>query len=293
MLSKELIKQIRYLEFKAKHLVTNVLAGEYSSAFRGQGMEFDKVREYFEGDDIRSIDWNVTARMSSPFVKVYSEERELTLMLIIDVSPSLEFSSEKNFKTKLVAELAAILAFMATKNKDKVGLLIFSDHVEKFVPPQKGMSHIWHIIRTILAHKSKGSNKTDISGALSYFANVCKKRSMCFVISDFYSKDYHKSLQQIARKHDVTCVQMLDEREVEIPNIGNVSFVNPENKQVVSVNSGSSKFREMFMQKSQAEQEKLKLQFLRSGADFFTIDTKNSVVNPLVGYLKKREHRSR
>ena len=185
MLSPEIIKQIRHIQFKAGHLVTDALAGEYSSAFKGLGMEFDKVREYTEGDDVRTIDWNVTARMNQPFVKVYREEREMTLMLMVDVSASLNFGTTRKFKNEIAAELAAILAFLATKNNDKVGLIVFSDHVEQFMPPQKGRAHIWRIIRAVLTHKSHGRT-TDIKCAFDFLAKVSPRKSMCFLLSDFY-----------------------------------------------------------------------------------------------------------
>ena len=246
MLSKELIKKIHRIQLKAGKLVTDALAGEYSSAFRGQGMEFDKVREYISGDDIRSIDWNVTARTSVPHIKVYREEREMTLMLLVDVSSSLKFGTSRYFKIELAAELAAILAFMATRNQDKVGLVIFSDHVEKYIPAKKGRSHIWQIIRTVLAHESQGK-KTNIASALEFVTKVCKRHAMSFVISDFYCSGYEKALRQIAKHHELICVKIEDSSEFNMPKCGIVDFVDTESGQIMAVDTGSKKFQKDFV----------------------------------------------
>ena len=195
MLNPEIIKQIKYIQLKAGRLVTDALAGEYSSAFKGLGMEFDKVREYHAGDDTRSIDWNVTARMNDPYVKVYREERELTIMLLVDVSASLGFGTSGRFKNEIAAELAAVLAFLATKNNDKVGLVLFSDHVEQYISPQKGRSHIWRIIRSVLTHKSQGT-KTRIDTALSHFLRVCKRKTTAFYFLIFVHRAIRKHFKQ-------------------------------------------------------------------------------------------------
>lgn len=290
MLSSKIIKQIRNIELKAGRLVTDALAGEYISAFRGVGMEFEKVREYQAGDDVRTIDWNVTARVNAPYVKIFREERELTLMLLVDVSPSQSFGTTGKFKHETATELAAILAFLATKNNDKVGLILFSDHVEQFIPPKKGRSHVWKIIRQVLTHSGKGK-RTDVKGALDYFNRVCKRKSMCFLLSDFCAENYEKSMELAAHRHDLICVDIKDEREQVLPASGLITFRDSETGENLLVDTSDSVFRKTFMQTVQIE-EKKRLDFLRRHKiDYFAVNTEDSVVQPLIRYMHFRDRR--
>ena len=292
MLPKEILAQIKHIQLKAGYLVTDALAGEFSSAFKGSGVELDKVREYTEGDDVRAIDWNVTARMNYPFIKIYKEERELTLMLMIDVSSSLNFGTTGKFKNEVAAELAAVLAFLATKNNDKVGLIIFSDHVEHYIPPKKGRSHIWMIIRTILTHKSKGT-KTHLKSACDFMVQICKKKSACFLLSDFICETRSKALSQIARRHNLVCVGINDQREQKMVPCGYTSFVDLETGRTMMVDTYSKKFREIFAQKRINEKESLLKEFKRNKIDYFEVNTKDSLVTPLIRYIRKRERQKR
>lgn len=290
MLSPKLIKQIRNIEIKAGRLVTDALAGEYVSAFRGVGMEFDKVREYEAGDDVRTIDWNVTARVNVPYVKIFREERELTLMLIVDVSPSQAFGSTGKFKHETATELAAVLAFLATKNNDKVGLILFSDHVEQFIPPKKGRSHVWRIIRQVLTHRGKGQ-RTDMKGALDYFNQVCKRKSMCFLLSDFCVENYEKSLELAAHRHDLICVDIKDAREQEVPASGLIQFQDSETGENLLVDTSDPNFRKEFTEMVRKVEKKRLDFFRRHKIDFFSVNTEDSVVQPLIRYMHLRERR--
>lgn len=288
MLSQDIIKQIRHIQLKAGRLVTDALAGEYSSVFKGMGMEFEKVREYVEGDDIRAIDWNVTARMNAPFVKVFREERELTLMLLVDVSPSLVFGTTGKFKNEIAAELTAILAFLAIKNNDKVGLILFSDHVEQFIPPKKGRSHIWRIIRSVLTHKSNGK-KTDINVAFDYLANICHRKSMCFLLSDFHTTGFEKSLRQVSKRHELICVGVSDLRESIIASCGVVDFVDAETGERFVLDTNSSRVKKLFEENRTLSIKKL-TKLLRSyKIDYFEVSTNESVISPLIRYMRQRE----
>ena len=289
MLSKEIIAQIQRIQLKAGHLVTDALAGEYSSAFKGLGIELEKVREYLEGDDVRSIDWNVTARMNAPFVKVYKEEREQTVMLMIDVSSSLMFGTSGRFKNETAAELAAILAFLATKNNDKVGLLVFSDEVERYIPPQKGRAHIWRIIREVLTHKAKPGAGTDLKSACDFMARISKRKAMCFLLSDFYSEGFEKPLSQIAKRHDLVCVGIHDEREEFLLPQGIFSFEDAETGEILTVDSYNKSLRENFKMTQELEKKKLVKFFRKNKIGHFEVSTKSSPINPLVQYIRRRE----
>lgn len=290
MLSSKIIQQIRHIELKAGHLVNDALAGEYVSVFRGVGMEFDKVREYEPGDDVRTIDWNVTARVNSPYVKIYKEERELTLMLLVDLSSSQSFGSTGCFKNEAATELAAILAFLATKNNDKVGLILFSDHVEHFIPPKKGRSHVWRIIREIFTHKAKGTG-TNLKTALDYFNSVSKRRSLCFLLSDFYSENYEKSLELAAHRHDLICVNISDPSERELPKSGLVELQDAETGEYLLVDTDDERFRTAFKVRVEKAEEQRRLFFQRQKIDFFSVNTEHSVVQPLIRYIHQRERR--
>ena len=292
MLSSELIKKIQLIQLKAGRLVTDALVGEYSSTFKGQGMEFDKVREYIPGDDIRSIDWNVTARTTLPHIKIYREEREMTLMLLVDVSSSLRFGTSGSFKNELVAEIAAILAYMAIRNQDKVGLIIFSDHVEKYIPAKKGRSHIWSIVRTLLTHKSKGT-KTNISVALDFMAKMCKRHATSFIVSDFYSDSYETSLKQLSKRHEIICILMDDRCDFELPKCGLVDLVDAESGDTIVVDMGDKRVRKNFNKIQKQERSKQENLFRRCKVDFFNCYSSQSVIDPLIKYMHKRERRIR
>ncbi len=288
METKELIQLVRRIEIKTKGLVNEVFSGEYHSAFKGRGMEFAEVREYQHGDDIRSIDWNVTARFSHPFVKIFEEERELTIMLIVDVSGSLAFGSAEKSKQRISAEISSILAFSAMKNNDKVGLILFSDRIEKFVPPKKGRSHVLRIIREILSYKPEG-NKTDIKLALEYFNSTIKKRSISFLISDFIAKDYEKIIKIVARKHDLVGIILEDIREKDLPKIGLVKFLDLETNQTRFIDLSDDFVQKFIFEKNLKRENEINRIFKLGGIDSIKIQTNESYIPPLVKFFKKRE----
>ncbi len=288
MLSKEIIQQIKQIQLKAGHLVTEALSGEYSSAFKGLGMEFDKVREYTAGDDVRTIDWNVTARMNQPFVKVFREERELTIMLLVDVSGSLQFGTTKRMKNELAAELAAVLAFLATKNNDKVGLILFTDHVEQYIPPQKGRSHVWRIIREVLTFEGQ-KKSTNISSALDFLMQVTKRRCSCFLLSDFCTSGYEQSLKFASKRHDLTCISFLDKGETALSDCGIVELFDAESQENITVNTSSQSIRDHFSQFYKNSTDARQNLFFRLGLDHFSVSTTDSVVTPLLKYIRRRE----
>lgn len=286
----ELLKKVRKIEIKTKGLSEQVFSGEYHSAFKGRGMAFSEVREYTAGDDIRSIDWNVTARFNHPYIKIMEEERELTVMLMIDISGSENFGTNQQLKQELITEISAVLAFSALKNNDKIGAILFTDKIEKFIPPKKGKSHALQIISAILSTEptSKG---TDISFVLSYFTNMIKKRSIAFVISDFYDKDFEKALKLANRKHDVVALNIHDEKEFELPNVGLIRLADNETGESRWINTWSKKERLAFKANALKYQDRIKNIFLRSGVDFASFNTGESFVKPLMNLFKKREMR--
>jgi len=290
MLSPEIIKKIKRIQLNAAHLVTDALAGNYTSAFKGQGMEFDNVREYFPGDDVRGIDWNVTARMNEPYIKVLREEREMSLMIMVDVSASQWIGTTTETKQEAAAELAAILAYLATKNKDKVGLVVFSDHVEHYIPPAKGRAHIWGIIRAVLTHESKGQ-ATNIGEALDFLNSVTKRQNVCFVISDFWADDYERSLKLVARRHDMTCVRVHDPIEKRFENAGIVGFQDAETGEALFLDTSSLKVRNAYAHEEEQRDQDLQTLFRKNNIKTFAISTKESVVAPLVAYMKNRKRR--
>ncbi len=288
METKELLKQVRRIEIKTKGLVNEVFSGEYHSAFKGRGMEFAEVREYQPGDDIRTIDWNVTARFNHPFVKVFEEERELVVMLIIDMSGSQSFGSGEKKKQRIAAELSSVLAFSAMKNNDKVGLILFTDRIERFVPPKKGRSHVLRIIREILSFVPEG-NGTDIKSALEYFNGVIKKRSISFLVSDFIDENYDKILKVVARKHDLIGVILEDEREVELPGIGLTKMKDLETGEIRYIDLSNKKVREYFSSVVNKRRREVNQLFRLSGIDVIKINSRESFIKPLVQFFKKRE----
>lgn len=290
MLTKELLKQVRQIEIRTKGLVNQVFSGEYHSVFKGRGMEFSEVREYQFGDDIRNIDWNVTARFGHPYIKVFEEERELTVILMVDLSGSLMFGSVSKTKQRIAAELSAILAFSALKNNDKVGLILFTDKIEKFVPPRKGRKHVLRIIREVLSFEPEGK-ATNLRGALEYMNNTIKKRSIAFLISDFMDEGYEKILRIVGRKHDLVGIVLDDRREKEIPNIGLVKLSDAETGEERWIDTSSDRVRRQ-MQIYIKEKEKIrKSVFITSRLDSVEVTTGSNYIQPLVQFFRRREKR--
>lgn len=289
--ANELLKKVRKIEIKTKGLSQNIFAGEYHSAFKGRGMTFSEVREYQYGDDIRDIDWNVTARHNHPYIKVYEEERELTVMLLIDVSGSRNFGAVGEEKRQMIAEIAATIAFSAIQNNDKIGVIFFSDRIEKFIPPKKGRRHILFIIRELLdfTPESKG---TDIGGALRYMTDALKKRCTTFVISDFIdSHDYYTALTIANNKHDVTAIQVYDKRDAQLPDVGLMRVVDLETGADRWVNTSSAKVRQTFNKWWYERQQTMIERFNRSRVEHASITTDEDFVKALIALFKKRELR--
>lgn len=288
METSELLKKVRKIEIKTRGLTNQIFAGEYHSAFKGKGMAFSEVREYQFGDDVRTIDWNVTARFNHPFVKIFEEERELTVMLLIDVSGSKNFGTQKQWKTDLITEIAAVLSFSAIQNNDKIGVIFFSNQIEKFIPPKKGRKHILRIIRELIDFKPQNRG-TNIAEALRYFTNVIKKRSTAFVISDFIdNKNFADALRIANYKHDLIALKIFDIRESEIPKAGLVKVADAETGEVRWLNTNNANVRKKYklwwIQKESAQNEI----FRRSGVDYVTIRTDQDYVRPLIQLFKQR-----
>ena len=290
MNASSLLKKVRKIEIKSKGLSNHIFAGEYHTAFKGTGMAFSEVREYQSGDDIRSIDWNVTARYNTPFVKIFEEEREMTVMLLIDVSASGDFGTNKQYKKDLATEIAAVLAFSAIKNNDKVGVIFFSDRIEKFIIPKKGKSHILRIIREIVSLEpdSKG---TDVAMALEYFNSVIKRRSICFILSDFTSAPFSKPLKIASKKHDIVGVRIHDKRESEMPNIGLVPMQDMETDKLVYVDTSDKEIRLNYSKTRSQKIKDLNKTFETNGVDLVQISTGEDYVKPLVNFFKRRGKR--
>lgn len=288
METNELLKRVRQIEIKTKGLSNNIFAGEYHSAFKGRGMAFAEVREYQYGDDIRDIEWNVTARFNKPFVKVFEEERELTVMLCIDVSGSLEFGSCVQTKRNMLTEIAATLAFSAIQNNDKIGVIFFSDHVEKFIPPKKGRKHILYIIRELLEFKPE-SKRTDVGQAVEYLTSAIKRRCTAFVLSDFIDeKDFRQPLTIANRKHDVVAVQVYDRRVAELPNVGLMQVHDAETGEEMLIDTSSKKVRNQHAAWWRGQQNRLRETFTRSGVDNVSVRTDQDYVSALMGLFRQR-----
>lgn len=319
MLAKEVIQRVREIQVRTGRQVADVLAGQYVSVFKGRGIEFDEVRPYVPGDEIRSIDWNVTARMGEPFVKRYVEERQLTLMLMADISASQDFGSGRRSKREAAAELCALLAFSATTNDDKVGLTLFHGGIEQFIPARKGQKHALRVVREVLSHdsrleaktlrpkrswfpfgKHRGLSKqrltdprhsTNIAGAVEFLLSVSKRKSVCFVVSDFFDEGYIKSLQMAARKHDVIAVLITDPRELELPQVGMLTLRDAETGATLVRDTGSASFRQQFAQAARERIDVLQRAFRRAKIDFIEIDASGSIVEPLARFFRMRERR--
>jgi len=286
----ELLKKVHKIEIKTRGISNQIFSGEYHSAFKGRGMAFSEVREYQPGDDIRAIDWNVTARFNHPYIKVFEEERELTVMLLVDVSGSESFGTQKQLKKDIVTELCAVLAFSAIKNNDKIGVIFFSDKIEKFIPPKKGKSHILRIIRDLIEFKPQ-STLTNIEQALRFFTNVIKKRSIAFLISDFMTEGYKDALKIANRKHDLVALRIYDKRELELPNIGLVKLKDTETGQQKWIDTSAKEVRLHYSVTAKKREADLKDMFNRSGVDTTTIGTHESYVQPLMNLFKRRNSR--
>lgn len=287
METSELIKKVRKIEIKTKGLSKNIFAGEYHSAFKGRGMTFAEVREYQYGDDIRSIDWNVTARFAHPYIKVFEEERELTVMLIIDVSGSRDFGTVSQMKRDIFTEVAATLAFSTISNNDKIGVIFFSDKIEKFIPPKKGKKHVLQIIRELIDFKPE-SNKTNIGLALRYFTNVIKKSSTAFIISDFIDNSFEKELQIANRKHDIVALQVYDIRETELPDVGLLKLKDAETGERIWVDTSDIRLRKTYKHAWGESQLALQKCFTKSGVDSVSMSTSEDYVKALMKLFKMR-----
>jgi len=288
--TSELLKKVRKIEIKTRGLSSHIFSGQYHSAFKGKGMAFSEVREYQYGDDIRSIDWNVTARFNHPFVKIFEEERELTVMLLIDISGSTRFGSKIQFKEDLITELAAVLSFSAIQNNDKVGVIFFSNKIEKFIPPKKGTSHILRIIRELINLEPE-ENGTNITEALKYFTNVIKKRCTAFLISDFMDTGFDDALKIASSKHDLVAIRVYDERETNLPNVGLLKIKNNETGKYLWVDSSEMQVRKNYSIWWNQHEKYLNDLFIKSGIDEAKINTEQDFVKPLTALFRKRERR--
>lgn len=285
--TKEILKKVRKIEIKTRRLSDHIFSGEYHTSFKGRGMTFSEVRQYQYGDDVRAIDWNVTARYNEPFVKVFEEERELTMMLMVDISGSESFGTKNQLKRDMITEIAATLAFSATQNNDKIGLLLFSDQIELFIPPKKGKSHVLRIIRELIEFESK-SKKTDLSQALKYLSSVLKKKAIVFLISDFMVKDYEHTLKIASKRHDVTGIRVFDQREESIPNIGVVNMLDAETGETLLVDTTSNKVRMDYEKYYSENVNYFKDIFSKCGAGTISSRVDESYVTKLLGYFKAR-----
>ena len=287
METKELLKKVRKIEIKTKGLSNHIFSGEYHTAFKGRGMSFSEVREYQYGDDIRAIDWNVTARFSHPYIKVFEEERELTVMLIIDVSESAYFGTQQQMKNEMITELCAVLSFSAIQNNDKVGVIFFSDKIEKYIPPKKGRSHILRIIREMLDIKPE-HKQTNLAQALQFFNNVIKKKAITFVLSDFMCGDFENALKLAKKRHDIVGIHVYDQREKELPNVGLARVLDAESGQTVWLDTSIKEIRHNYNKWYVENHQRVITSFIKSGADIFSIATNESYVKALMKFFKKR-----
>lgn len=290
MLAKDLIKRIRHIQIRTSHLVSDALAGQYHSAFKGRGMEFEEVRPYQVGDEIRTIDWNVSARVGEPHVKLFREERELTVMLAVDLSGSQSFGTQQQLKRELLAEIAATLAFSAIRNNDKVGLICFTDRVEKFVPPRKGPKHVLRIVRELLALKPEGRG-TAVGPAIEELDRVLRKRGVVFVLSDFMDDGYERALRTASRRHDVIPILVSDRREEELPNVGLVEFTDAETGRRTVIDTGRRRVRDRFAAQAGHRRKELASMFRRMRMDPIEVRTGESFVDPLTAYFRRRGQR--
>ena len=287
METSELLKKVRKIEIKTKGLSKQVFSGEYHSAFKGRGMAFSEVRNYIPGDEIRTIDWNVTARFNETYVKVFEEERELTVMLIVDISGSESFGSDELLKREFIAEIGAVLAFSATQNNDKIGAILFSDQIELYIPPKKGRKHILRIIRELIEFKPK-SNLTNIGEVVQHFNNLVKKRAIAFLISDFIGQNLEKALKITAKKHDLIALRIFDQREKELPNMGLTLFEDGESGKRRWINTSKKRVRETYYNNSLSREHNILEIFKKSKVDHANICIQSGYIQPLMNLFKKR-----
>ncbi|MBN2041255.1 MAG: DUF58 domain-containing protein [Spirochaetes bacterium] len=290
MLNKETLKKIQMLHFKTKRLASDIFAGQYISAFKGRGMEFSEVREYYPGDDIRTIDWNVSARHGHPFVKVFHEERELTVMLMLDISGSHQFGTKGKLKRELLAEVAGMLAFLAIKTNDKVGAVLFSSKVEKYIPPKKGTAHVWNLIKEIYTFEPE-DRKTNIGNALTFLNRVARRHSIVFLISDCIDNEFETPLRLSAKKHDLTVLRILDKAEEELPDAGFISIKDPETGESIIINSSNKSIRQKWMHFVFREKRKLTELVNRAGVDLVDLYTHLDVTKPLIKFFSMKGRR--
>jgi uncharacterized protein (DUF58 family) len=290
MIPREVLSKVRHIEIITNRLVNEVMAGSYHSVFKGRGMEFDEVREYMPGDDVRTIDWNVTARTGVPYVKRFVEERELTVMLMVDLSGSTDFGTGERLKGELAAEICALLAFSAIRNNDRVGLLIFTDRVEMFIPPKKGKNHVLRVIREVLFFRPE-NRQTNMPAAIEHITRVLKRKSVVFLISDFFAQNIKRPVSVLNQKHDLIALQIRDPRELEIPPIGFVPFEDPETGEVLFVDTFSAEFRGKFKAAANHMQQEIEQFFKQMRVDHVTIGTDGSYIEPIIALFRRRAHR--
>lgn len=290
MTTRELLKQVRKIEIRTRGFVNELFSGEYHSVFKGRGMDFNEVREYQIGDEVRAIDWNVTARFGHPYVKIFEEERELTVILLVDLSNSLIFGTHEKTKQQVAAEISAILSFSALKNNDKVGMILFTDKIEKFIPPRKGRSHVLRIIRDLLSFESENKG-TNIREALEYFHHIQMKRSIVFLISDFIDKDYEKILSIVSKRHDLIAVRLIDPKENELPEIGLIRLKDNETNEFRYIDTSDRNLRTYFKMQKNERENYLSQTFMKSKVDSINIDLSQSYIKPIVDFFKLREKR--
>ena len=290
-ISPEVLRQVKLIELRTRRLVNSLFSGEYRSIFKGQGMEFAEVREYQPGDEVRSIDWNVTARMRRPFVKRYIEERELTLMLVVDVSGSEQFGTYRRFKSELATELAAVLTMSAVRNNDRVGALLFTDRVEHFVPPRKGRRHALRILRDVLVHQPVGRG-TDIGGALNFLRQLLRQHAIIFLISDLADPGVERPLKLLAQRHDVVVARLDDPTELSLPNMGLARFVDPETGETVDVDTSDPRVRQVFEEGAATERAETRQMLRRLAIDEIPITTRDGYLEPLLRFFRSRERRT-
>jgi uncharacterized protein (DUF58 family) len=292
VIPKEILKQVRRIQITTSRLVSDVFGGQYHSVFKGRGMEFDEVRAYQPGDDVRTIDWNVTARLGCPFIKKFVEERQMTVMLLLDASASCSFGSLNRLKSELAAELCAVLAFSATKNNDKVGLIIFSDRIEKFIPPRRGLTHVLRVIREALYFKPAGRG-TNINIALDYLNRLTKRKSVCFLISDFFAPDFRRTLAIANKRHDIVAVAIGDRRESELSDVGLLALRDSETGRVFVVDSSSSRLRQVYAQRALSRVSERRRLLAQAGVDTIEVRSDRPYEKELVKFFKMRERRRR
>ena len=292
MIPKEILKQIHHIEIRSGRMVNDIFAGQYSSVFKGRGMEFAEVREYMPGDDIRTIDWNVTARYGKPYVKKFTEEREQTVILLVDASASQKFGTKNKFKSEITAEFASVLAFSAIKNNDRVGMIIFTDKIEKIIRPKKGRNHILRLIREILFFKPEGKG-TDITQALKYLNELWRRKSVVFLLSDFADKHFENAMRITNRKHDLIAVNFSDPLEVSLPKIGLMELEDSETGKRIVIDTSNAMFIKEYKTKKDNRKKDLESIFLKSHVDYINISTDKSYILPLIQFFKKREKRLR